>query len=68
MTRPTHIIRTALVATTALVAATGLAAAQDIGREDTVVFDLDRTITDPTNFNWFTPGTKREHGAHQSMW
>lgn len=44
------------------------AIAQDVAREDTVILDLDRTIADPTNFNWFTPGTKRQHGAHQSMW
>lgn len=42
--------------------------AQDVAREDTVIFDLDRTIKDPENFNWFTPGTKRLHGAHQAMW
>ncbi|MEM7615862.1 MAG: ABC transporter substrate-binding protein, partial [Pseudomonadota bacterium] len=42
--------------------------AQDVAREDTVIFDLDRTIKDPENFNWFTPGTKRMHGAHQVMW
>ncbi|MEM6638175.1 MAG: ABC transporter substrate-binding protein [Pseudomonadota bacterium] len=42
--------------------------AQDVAREDTVIFDLDRTIKDPENFNWFTPGTKRMHGAHQAMW
>jgi len=41
---------------------------QTVAREDTVIFDLDRTIADPTNFNWFTPGTKRQHGAHQAMW
>ncbi len=64
----TSMIRSILVATTALVAATGLAAAQDVAREDTVIFDLDKTIKDPNNFNWFTPGVKREHGAHQSMW
>ncbi len=29
--------------------------AQDVGREDTVIFDLDRTIKNPSNFNWFTP-------------
>ena len=44
------------------------ALAQDVAREDTVIFDLDRTISDPENFNWFTPGTKRMHGAHQVMW
>lgn len=44
------------------------AQAQDVERENTVIFDLDRTIQDPENFNWFTPGTKREHGAHQTMW
>ncbi|MEO0497225.1 MAG: ABC transporter substrate-binding protein, partial [Pseudomonadota bacterium] len=44
------------------------AAAQDVARENTVIFDLDRTIQDPNNFNWMTPGTKRMHGAHQTMW
>ena len=52
----------------ALAAAAGTALAQDVAREDTVIFDLDRTIKDPENFNWFTPGTKRMHGAHQTMW
>ncbi|MEM1237143.1 MAG: ABC transporter substrate-binding protein, partial [Pseudomonadota bacterium] len=42
--------------------------AQSVSRENTVIFDLDRTIQDPSNFNWFTPGTKRMHGAHQTMW
>lgn len=41
--------------------------AQDAACEDTVIFDLDRTIRTPENFNWFTPGTKRLHGAHQVM-
>ena len=50
----------ALVATGAL--------AQD--RADTVIFDLDRTIQDPENFNWFTDGSgvRRVAGAHQAMW
>lgn len=48
--------------------AAGGALAQNVAREDTVIFDLDRTIKDPENFNWFTPGTKRMHGAHQTMW
>lgn len=52
----------------AFAAAGGMALAQDVAREDTVIFDLDRTIKDPENFNWFTPGTKRMHGAHQTMW
>ncbi|MEM0946958.1 MAG: ABC transporter substrate-binding protein [Pseudomonadota bacterium] len=52
----------------ALAASLGAAAAQDVAREDTVIFDLDRTIKDPENFNWLTPGTKRMHGAHQTMW
>lgn len=52
----------------ALAAFGGVALAQDVGREDTVIFDLDRTIQDPENFNWMTPGTKRMHGAHQTMW
>ena len=46
----------------------GMALAQDVARENTVIFDLDRTIQDPENFNWMTPGTKRMHGAHQTMW
>jgi peptide/nickel transport system substrate-binding protein len=60
-----------LVTGTAVLALTaGLAAAQDIGREQTVIFDLDRTITDPENFNWLTDGTgvRRMHGGHQVMW
>ncbi len=56
-----------LASAIALTAASGLLA-QDVAREDTVIFDLDRTISDPENFNWFTAGTKREHGAHQAMW
>ncbi len=51
-------------------ALTGGAFAQDVAREDTVIFDLDRTIRDPENFNWMTDGTgiRRMHGAHQAMW
>ncbi len=52
----------------ALAALAGPGLAQDVARADTVIFDLDRTIKDPGNFNWFTPGTKRMHGAHQTMW
>ena len=58
----------ALVTVSALALTAGMASAQDVAREDTVIFDLDRTIKDPENFNWFTPGTKRMHGAHQTMW
>lgn len=57
-----------LGASMAVLAAAYPAAAQDVAREDTVIFDLDRTIKDPENFNWLTPGTKRMHGAHQAMW
>ena len=57
-----------LLATSAIVLVTSAALAQDVAREDTVIFDLDRTIQDPENFNWMTPGTKRMHGAHQTMW
>ncbi|KUF10774.1 ABC transporter substrate-binding protein [Pseudoponticoccus marisrubri] len=60
--------RRTLLASTMLLTAMGPAFAQDVAREDTVIFDLDRTIKDPENFNWFTAGTKREHGAHQAMW
>jgi peptide/nickel transport system substrate-binding protein len=64
------ILKNTMLATSALalMATMGVAHAQDVAREDTVIFDLDRTIKDPENFNWFTAGTKREHGAHQSMW
>lgn len=60
-----------LPATVAVVLAiAGAAVAQDVAREDTVIFDLDRTIQDPENFNWMTDGTgiRRMHGAHQTMW
>jgi len=59
--------RTCLLAS-GLALAAGMGLAQEVAREDTVILDLDRTIKDPENFNWFTPGTKRMHGAHQTMW
>ena len=60
---------TGIAVTAGLAVLMGTAAlAQNVAREDTVIFDLDRTIKDPQNFNWFTPGTKRMHGAHQAMW
>lgn len=61
----------ALLASAAIaLAMTGMAPAQDVAREDTVIFDLDRTIRDPENFNWMTDGTgiRRMQGAHQTMW
>ena len=64
-------MKTWLLATAATaIALTGPAMAQDVPREDTVIFDLDRTIRDPENFNWMTDGTgiRRMHGAHQAMW
>ncbi len=57
-----------LLASSALILLTTAGLAQDVARENTVIFDLDRTIQDPENFNWMTPGTKRMHGAHQTMW
>ena len=44
--------------------------AQDVAREDTVIFDYDRTVADPENFNPFTADGRnnRGNGAHQSMW
>ncbi|MEO0484334.1 MAG: ABC transporter substrate-binding protein [Pseudomonadota bacterium] len=57
-----------LVTASAFALVGSLATAQSVARENTVIFDLDRTIQDPSNFNWFTPGTKRMHGAHQAMW
>lgn len=46
------------------------AMAQDVAREDTLIFDFDRTVTDPFNYNPFTPAgnTNRGNGAHQAMW
>ncbi|MFK4502882.1 peptide/nickel transport system substrate-binding protein [Bradyrhizobium japonicum] len=44
------------------------ASAQAPARTDVAIFDLARSIDDPKNFNWYTRGTKREHGAHQAMW
>lgn len=65
MTRTKKLLLSSAALTLAM---TGFAPAQEVAREDTVIFDLDRTIRDPENFNWFTSGTKRQHGAHQSMW
>lgn len=50
-------------------ACANLAAGADfVARKDAVIFDLSKSISEPENFNWYTPGTKREHGAHQAMW
>jgi peptide/nickel transport system substrate-binding protein len=45
-------------------------AQDDVAREDTVIFDYDRTIADPENFNPFTADGRnnRGNGAHQAMW
>lgn len=45
-------------------------AQDDVAREDTVIFDYDRTVADPGNFNPFTSAgrTNRGNGAHQAMW
>ena len=48
---------TTLLASSALALIASSAVAQDVERENTVIFDLDRTIQDPENFNWMTPGT-----------
>jgi peptide/nickel transport system substrate-binding protein len=67
MTRTKQVLLATAAVTLAL---TGAVAAQDVPREDTVIFDLDRTIRDPENFNWMTDGSgiRRMHGAHQTMW
>ncbi len=59
-----------LAAVAASLAIAGPVSAQNVAREDTVIFDLDRTIQDPENFNWMTDGTgiRRMQGAHQVMW
>ncbi|MGB1288597.1 MAG: ABC transporter substrate-binding protein, partial [Aggregatilineales bacterium] len=54
-----------------LLSLAGLVIAQDdVAREDTVIFDYDRTVADPANFNPFTADGRnnRGNGAHQSMW
>ncbi|MEO0860312.1 MAG: ABC transporter substrate-binding protein [Pseudomonadota bacterium] len=63
-------LKALLTGTASLALMAGAALAQDVAREDTVIFDLDRTITDPANFNWLTDGTgvRRMHGGHQVMW
>jgi len=60
-----------IVVLAALLAVFSLSAlAQDVAREDTLIFDFDRTVTDPENYNPFTPAgsTNRGNGAHQAMW
>jgi len=61
-----------LVLLVVLLAAFGaVAIAQDdVAREDTLIFDFDRTVTDPENYNPYTPAgnTNRGNGAHQAMW
>src|SRR5688572_6211040 len=47
---------------------TRIAVSQPESRDNTAVFDIPNSIPDPINFNWFTRGTKREQGAHQTMW
>jgi len=66
----THTTKMLMGSVAMALALTGTAVAQDVAREDTVIFDLDRTIRDPENFNWMTDGTgiRRMHGAHQTMW
>lgn len=66
--RKMRLTKGVMLASVLAVAVVPSAYAQEVAREDTVIFDLDRTIKDPENFNWFTPGTKRMHGAHQAMW
>lgn len=45
-------------------------AQDDVAREDTVIFDYDRTVAAPDNFNPFTADGRnnRGNGAHQAMW
>lgn len=65
MKLPPYLVLLSLVLATA--PGTG-ANGQSPSRADTVVFDLSKAVGDPNNFNWYAPGTKREHGAHQAMW
>ncbi|MBZ9864246.1 ABC transporter substrate-binding protein [Mesorhizobium sp. CA15] len=59
----------ALIAIVGICLIMGIAHAQTASRNGTeVVFDLSHPIPNPIDFNWFTPGTKREHGAQQAMW
>jgi hypothetical protein len=44
------------------------ALAQDVAREDTVIFDLDRTIQRPGELQLVHRRHQAMHGAHQAMW
>jgi peptide/nickel transport system substrate-binding protein len=63
MTRTKQVLLATAAVTLAL---TGAVAAQDVPREDTVIFDLDRTIRDPENFNWMTDGTGHPPDARRA--
>ncbi len=58
-----------LVMIMALTVPTWVGAQDTIGREDTVIFDIDSdSIQQPFNFNYFVPGTSRNQGMHQAVW
>lgn len=63
------ILSTLLVLLLTVVSASVIAQ-DDVAREDTVIFDYDRTVADPENFNPFTADGRnnRGNGAHQAMW
>ncbi len=63
-----NLTKAALLGSAIVLMAEAPALAQDVARADTVIFDLDQTIRDPENFNWFTAPGRRQHGAHQAMW
>jgi peptide/nickel transport system substrate-binding protein len=45
-----------------------VAVAQDVPREETVIFDIDGgRVVDPTLWNPFVPGNRRDQGFHQAM-
>jgi len=59
-----------LLSASLAVSSISVLAQDEVAREDTVIFDFDRTVTDPLNYNPFTPAgnTNRGNGAHQAMW
>ena len=50
-------------------AAAAPAADGEMARNETVVFDIDGgKVTDPTLWNQFVPGSRRDHGYHQAVY
>ncbi|MEL7235305.1 MAG: ABC transporter substrate-binding protein, partial [Chloroflexota bacterium] len=65
-----QIVLYTLIAVLLSVFSVAVMAQDDVAREDTVIFDYDRTVAAPDNFNPFTADGRnnRGNGAHQAMW